>query len=348
MVTERDPLADATFTLEGPGPTSILARPRRLRRTSAIRRLVRETRLDPAQLIAPLFVTPGRGVREPIASLPGQARLSPDLALETAAELAALGVGGVILFGIPATKDAAGSSAIDRDGPVPLTLSAIRDLDLPLVTAADVCLCGYTSHGHCGRLDGDRVDNDATLEVLAAAAVVYGRAGADLVAPSTMMDGQVAAIRGGLDRSGLTGVAILAYASKHASSLYGPFRDAAGSTPAFGDRRSYQMDPSNAREALRELDLDAAEGADILMVKPAITSLDLLVRARARTTLPLAAYQVSGELAMLEAAAARGWLDRRGAALEMLTAIARAGADIIVTYLAADAARWLTDPERSP
>jgi porphobilinogen synthase len=335
----RLPAADETST------PALVDRPRRLRRTPALRRLVRETHLRAGQLVAPLFVTPGVGVRQPIDSLPGQARLSPDVALETAAELAELGVGGVLLFGIPAAKDPQGSSAWDPRGPVPATLELIRDAGLPLVTIADVCLCEYTSHGHCGVLDCESVDNDATMPLLAEAAVAYARAGADLVAPSAMMDGQVRAIRAGLDRAGLTETGILAYASKHASALYGPFREAAGSTPAFGDRRSYQMDPANAREALRELELDTSEGADILMVKPALTSLDLLARARERFDLPLAAYQVSGELAMIEAAADRGWLDRRRAALECLMAITRAGADIIVTYLAADAARWLAEPD---
>jgi porphobilinogen synthase len=318
-------------------------RPRRLRRTPELRRLVRETRLEPSQLVAPLFVTEGHGVHQPIASLPGQARLSADVAVGAAGELASLGVGGVLLFGVPGWKDRAGSSAADPDGPVATTLRLIRDAALPLVMAADVCLCSYTTHGHCGVLDGDTIDNDRTLPALAEAAVTYARAGADLVAPSAMMDGQVAAIRRALDTKGLSSAGILAYGSKHASALYGPFREAADSTPAFGDRRSYQMDPANGREALRELALDAAEGADILMVKPAITSLDLLARARDRFDMPLAAYQVSGEIAMIEAAAQRGWLDRRRVALECLTAIARGGADIIVTYLAADAARWLAE-----
>ena len=321
-------------------------RPRRLRTGPAMRALVRETQLSPAQLIAPLFVVGGRGVRQPIASLPGQARLSADVALDTARELAGLGVGGIMLFGIPDVKDGLGQAAADPDGPVPATLRAVRDAGLPLVTMADVCLCEYTTHGHCGVLDGERIANDPTLARLADAARVYARAGADVVAPSAMIDGQVGAIRDALDADGFIDTAILAYAAKHASALYGPFRDAAGSTPAFGDRRSYQMDPANGREALRELALDAAEGADMLMVKPALTSLDILALARQRYDLPLAAYQVSGELAMLEAAAERGWLDRRAAGLEMLTAIARAGADIIITYLAADAARWLEETRR--
>jgi porphobilinogen synthase len=304
---------------------------------------VRETRLHPAQLIAPLFVVAGRGRRQEIASLKGHARLSPDLALREAHRLAELGVGGVLLFGIPDAKDASGSGAEDRNGPVPQTLRLLRSEGLPLALVADVCLCEYTSHGHCGILDGERVDNDATLPRLAAAAVAYAEAGAHIVGPSAMMDGQVAALRGGLDVAGLTDTAIMAYSSKHASSLYVPFREAAGSAPSFGDRKSYQMDVANAREALREMELDAGEGADILMVKPAITSLDLLARARERFELPLAAYQVSGEAAMIEAAAERGWLDRREAVVESLTAIARAGAAITITYFSADVAAWLRE-----
>ena len=313
---------------------------------AATRALVRETRLVARQLVAPLFVVPGSGREEPIPSLAGHSRLSPDLALEKARELAAAGVGGLLLFGIPDSKDEEGRGAADPDGPVPAALRRFRDADLPLVLVADVCLCEYTSHGHCGVLDGQQVDNDRSLPLLAEAALAYAEAGADLVAPSAMMDGQVGALRAGLDAAGHTGTAIMAYASKHASALYGPFREAAGSTPAFGDRRSYQMDSANGREALREMELDAREGADILMVKPAITSLDLLSRAREHFQLPLAAYQVSGEYAMLEAAAQRGWLDRRAAALETLTAIRRAGADVIMTYLAADVARWLAEDPR--
>jgi porphobilinogen synthase len=316
-------------------------RTRRLRRSPALRRIVRETRLDPASLIQPIFVISGSGRREPIEAMPGQARLSPDLALAYAQELAEAGVGGLLLFGIPDEKDPLGTAAADPDGPVPQALRLICDAALPIVLAADVCLCEYTSHGHCGVLDGRRIDNDASLEPLAAAAVAYAEAGADIVAPSAMLDGQVGAIRAALDAGGHQETAILAYSSKHASALYGPFRDAAGSAPAFGDRRGYQMDAANQREALRELELDAAEGADMLMVKPAITSLDILALARRRFDLPLAAYQVSGELAMIEAAAERGWIDRRAVTLESLTAIARAGADVIVTYLALEAARWL-------
>jgi porphobilinogen synthase len=257
--------------------------------------------------------------------------------------MAELGVGGVLVFGVPSGKDATGAAAADTAGPVPVALRALRDAGLPLVLAADVCLCAYTTHGHCGVLDGDRIAGDASLPRLVDAALTYTEAGADIVAPSAMLDGQVAAIRAALLAAGREDTAILAYAVKHASALYGPFRDAADSAPTFGDRRSYQLDPANRREAIRELSLDLVEGADILMVKPALTNLDLLARARERFDVPLAAYQVSGEVTMLEAAAAAGHLDRRAAGLELLTAIARAGADIIVTYLAVDAARWLDE-----
>ncbi|MFZ5853924.1 MAG: porphobilinogen synthase [Chloroflexota bacterium] len=318
---------------------------RRLRASPARRALVRETRLDPARLVAPLFVHERPG-SEPIASLPGQARLDLDGTVAAGRELAELGVGGVLLFGIPDAKDPDGAAAADPAGPVPEALRALRSSGLPLVLMADVCLCEYTTHGHCGILDGERIANDRSLARLADAAVAYAAAGADIVAPSAMLDGQVLALREALDQAGHGDTAIMAYASKHASALYGPFRDAAGSTPAFGDRRTYQMDPANGREAMRELMTDADQGADILMVKPAISSLDLLALARQRFDLPLAAYQVSGELAMLEAAAERGWIDRRRAGLELLTAIARAGADILITYLAADAARWLREENR--
>jgi len=319
-------------------------RPRRLRRSAAMRALVRETRLAPQQMVMPMFVIEGHDREQPIPSLPGHSRLSADRAVAVARDLATLGVGGVLLFGIPDAKDDDGRAAADPRGPVAATLRAMREAGLPLVLAADVCLCEYTTHGHCGVIVDGEVDNDATLPLLAEAAICYAEAGADLVGPSGMMDGQVAAIREGLDEAGHQGTAIVAYASKAASAFYGPFREAAGSAPAFGDRRGYQMDFANGREALREMELDAAEGADILMVKPALTSLDLLARARARFDLPLAAYHVSGEVAMLEAAAAKGWIDRRAAALETLIAIERAGADIVITYLAADAARWLQEP----
>jgi porphobilinogen synthase len=295
-------------------------------------------------LVAPLFVRPGSGIREPIDSMPGQARLSPDVAAEEAARLADLGVGGIILFGLPEAKDPLGTGASADEGIVQDAFRRIRALQLPLVTIADTCLCEYTDHGHCGPLAGDgSVDNDAALGRLAETAVSQARAGADVVAPSAMMDGQVAAIRSALDGAGLDQVAIMAYAAKHASAFYGPFREAADSAPAFGDRRGYQMDPANGREALREMALDVAEGADILLVKPALPGLDLVAAARARFDLPIAAYQVSGEYAMLAAAAERGWLDGRRAMLEAVTAIVRAGAGIVLTYAAGDIATWLRD-----
>ncbi len=325
--------------IKTPGPE----RPRRLRRTAALRSLVRETRLSAGQFVMPLFVVGGRNRVEPIGSLPGHARLSIDRAVDKARELARLGVGGVLLFGIPDRKDEEGSGAADPGGPVPSALRALKDAGLPLVLMADVCMCEYTSHGHCGVIVNGEVDNDATLPLLAEAAVAYADAGADIVGPSGMMDGQVAALRTALDAAGHDATAIMAYSSKGASAFYGPFREAAGSAPAFGDRRGYQMDYANADEAMREMELDVREGADILMVKPALTSLDLLVRARQRFDVPLAAYHVSGEVAMLEAASEKGWLDRKSAAKEALTAIVRAGAGIVITYLAADAARWLQE-----
>jgi porphobilinogen synthase len=319
-------------------------RPRRLRRTAALRSLVRETRIDPAMLVAPIFVRPGDEVREPIASLPGVSRLSPDQAALEAQALADLGVGGIILFGLPAAKDPAGSGAWIEDGIVQEALRRIRRLDLELVLIADTCLCEYTNHGHCGpiRADGS-IDNDAALASLAATAVSQARAGADIVAPSAMMDGQVAAIRAALDAAGLTETAIMAYASKTASAFYGPFREAADSAPAFGDRRSYQMDPGNAREAMRELALDVDEGADLLLVKPALPNLDIVAAAHAGFDLPVAAYQVSGEYAMIQAAAERGWIDGRRVMLESLTSIVRAGAGIVITYAAADVAGWIVE-----
>jgi porphobilinogen synthase len=328
----------------GAALTTPSIRPRRLRRSPALRALVRETRLDPSMLVAPLFVRPGRGVREPIGSMPGVARLSPDEAAAEAGRLAALGVGGVILFGLPVTKDAFGSHASIDDGIVQETFGRIRALDLPLVTIADTCLCEYTDHGHCGPLAADgSVDNDLALVRLAETAVSQARAGADMVAPSAMMDGQVAAIRSALDAAGFTDTSIMAYAAKHASAFYGPFREAADSAPAFGDRRTYQMDPANGREAMREMALDVDEGADILLVKPALPGLDLIAAARDRFDLPIAAYQVSGEYAMLKAAAERGWLDGRRAMTEAVGAMVRAGAGIVITYAAADLAGWLRE-----
>jgi porphobilinogen synthase len=295
-------------------------------------------------LVAPLFVRPGRSVRETIPSLPGQLRLSPDTVLEVAEGLAEAGVGGVLLFGLPRAKDSHGSGAWDEQGIVQETLERLRACDLPLVLMADTCLCEYTDHGHCGPLDDSgAVDNDGALALLARTAVAQARAGADVVAPSAMADGQVAAIRAALDADGRTGTAIMAYAAKSASAFYGPFREAAESAPAFGDRRGYQMDPANRLEARLEAARDVAEGADILLVKPALPQLDLVADARARFELPVAAYQVSGEYAMIEAAARQGWLDRRAALLEALTGMARAGAGILITYAAADVAAWLRE-----
>jgi porphobilinogen synthase len=327
------------------GFTGDVIRPRRLRRTAALRNLVRETRLHPSMLVAPIFVCPGVGVREPIGSMPGVSRLSPDLAAEEAASLAALGIGGILVFGLPRAKDPFGTEASDDDGVIQDAFRRIRALALPLVTIADTCLCEYTDHGHCGPLAPDgSVDNDAALDRLAATAVSQARAGADIVAPSAMMDGQVGTIRAALDEAGLHETAIMAYAAKHASAFYGPFREAAGSTPAFGDRRGYQMDPANGREAMREMELDVTEGADILLVKPAISALDLIAAARASFDLPIAAYQVSGEYAMLAAAGERGWIDRRAATLEAVGAMVRAGAGIVITYAAAEIAGWLKEP----
>jgi porphobilinogen synthase len=319
-------------------------RPRRLRRTVALRALVRETRLHPSMLIAPLFVRPGDGVREPVSSMPGVERLSPDEAALQAQVLADLGVGGVILFGLPSEKDSEGSGAWIEDGIVQQALRRIKRLDLDLVLIADTCLCEYTDHGHCGPIAGDgSIDNDAALASLAATAVSQAKAGADIVAPSAMMDGQVGAIRAALDADGLTQTAIMAYASKTASAFYGPFREAADSAPAFGDRRTYQMDPANAREARRELTLDVAEGADLLLVKPALPNLDIVADARARFDLPVVAYQVSGEYAMIQAGSQLGWIDGRRVMLESLTSIVRAGAGIVITYAAADVAAWLRE-----
>jgi porphobilinogen synthase len=327
---------------------TLVGRGRRLRRTAALRALVRETRLDPAMLVAPMFVRSGRGLREPIASMPGVARLSPDVAIDEAVRMASLGVGGVLLFGLPDAKDGLGSAAWDVDAPVQRTLRGIRDLRLPLVTIADTCLCEYTDHGHCGPLSPDgEVDNDRALAGLAAAAVSQAQAGADIVAPSAMMDGQVTAIRSALDAAGLHQTAIMAYAAKTASAFYGPFREAADSAPASGDRRGYQMDPPNGREALRELRQDVAEGADVLLIKPGMPCLDHIVAARAAFDLPVAAYQVSGEFAMIAAAAERGWLDGRRAMTESVTAMVRAGADIVITYAAADLATWIGEERTS-
>ncbi|MEX1253990.1 MAG: porphobilinogen synthase [Dehalococcoidia bacterium] len=319
------------------------ARMQRLRRTEGVRRLVRETRLSPEDFVYPLFVTHGHGVRDEISSMPGQYHLSLDQLGREVDDLRSLGVRAVLLFGLPADKDEAGSEAYADDGIVQDAVRALKSADADLVVITDVCLCEYTSHGHCGVIVDGEVDNDASLDLLARTALAHARAGTDIVAPSDMMDGRVAAIRATLDDEGFVATPIMSYAAKYASAFYGPFREAAESAPQFGDRRGYQMDPPNAREALREIEADIAEGADIVMVKPALPYLDVLSQARQRFDLPLAAYNVSGEYAMVHAAARNGWLDGPRAVLEILTSIKRAGADIIITYHAKEAARWLRD-----
>ena len=321
-------------------------RPRRLRRTAALRDLVRETPLAPDDLVYPLFILPGRDVRNPVASMPGVDQLSVDRLEAEARELSSLGIKAVILFGIPSAKDSLGTESHAEDGVVQGAIRILKDASPELVVMTDVCMCGYTDHGHCGLLaDDGSVLNDETLEVLGRIAVSHGEAGADVVAPSGMIDGMVGAVRAALDGEGLDQVAILSYAVKYASAFYGPFRDAAEGTPAFGDRRSHQMDPANAREALREAALDVEQGADALMVKPALGYLDVVRSVHERfPELPLAAFNVSGEYAMVKAAAANGWLDERAVALEVLTGIRRAGADLVITYHAKDAAAWLQEP----
>jgi porphobilinogen synthase len=316
-------------------------RHRRLRRTAALRRLVRETRLDPAQLVMPLFVRSGRKVRHAVESMPGISQTSVDEAVRDAERAVELGVGGVILFGIPDRKDAMGTAAWDPEGPVQQAVHALKLAVPELVIITDVCMCEYTEHGHCGVLRNGEVDNDATLELLAREALSHARAGADVVAPSDMMDGRVGAIRQVLDAESHTNVAIMSYAAKYASAFYGPFREAAESAPRSGDRRGYQMDPANGEEALREVFSDLDEGADAIMVKPAGPYLDVVARVKAEIGYPLAAYQVSGEYAMIKAAAERGWIDGERAMMESLLGIRRAGADMIVTYFAVDAARRL-------
>jgi porphobilinogen synthase len=317
-------------------------RMRRLRRTAPLRDLVRETRLSAGDLVMPLFVEEGLDQPTPVEAMPGISRLPLSALAREAGEIAALEIPAVLLFGIPAAKDDEGSGAWDDEGVVQQATRAIKEAQPGLLVIADLCLCEYTSHGHCGLLAGDgSVDNDATLELLARTAVSQARAGADVIAPSDMMDGRVAAIRAALDEEGFAEIPILAYSAKFASAFYGPFREAAGSAPAHGDRRGYQMDPGNAREALREARLDVDEGADMLLVKPALPYLDVVRRIADETSLPVAAYNVSGEYAMVKAAAAAGWLDERAAVLEALTAIRRAGADIVISYHAKDAARWL-------
>jgi porphobilinogen synthase len=339
--TARRTAAEADTPASAPGPTQ---RPRRLRRTERLRSLVRETRLTADRLVYPLFVVPGRGVRREIASLPGCYHLSADEAAREAAEAEQLGLAGVLLFGLPEAKDPVGSEGWADDGVVQDAVRAIRRQCPDLLVVTDVCLCEYTSHGHCGVVEGEDVRNDPTLALLARMALSHARAGAQVVAPSDMMDGRVGAIRRTLDGEGFADVAILSYAAKYASAFYGPFRDAADSAPQFGDRRSYQMDPANRREALREVRLDLEEGADMVMVKPALAYLDVIREVRDAVEVPVAAYNVSGEYAMVKAAAARGWIDEQRIMRETLTSIARAGADVIITYHAKDFAKTTGSP----
>ena len=320
-----------------------VTRPRRLRRSEAIRSLARETRLSTHGFIYPMFVCPGQNVRNPIGSMPGVAQQSVDKFLEECREVEQLGIPGIILFGIPDKKDARGSEAYAAGGAVQRAIEAVRRAKLNLLVMTDVCLCEYTDHCHCGIVENGEVKNDPTLELLAAAAVSHARAGADMVAPSDMMDGRVGAIRKALDAAGFEDIAIISYAAKYCSGFYGPFREAAESAPQFGDRRGYQMDPANAREAIREVELDLAEGADMVMVKPALAYLDIIHRVREMFDVPLGAYNVSGEFAMVKAAAANGWIDEKRIVLEILTGIHRAGASIVLTYHAKDVARWLKD-----
>ena len=319
----------------------ILYRPRRLRASAGIRNMVRETQLSVHDFVYPIFVVPGINIRKEIPSLPGQYHLSADQALETARQAAALGIPAVLLFGLPEYKDAKGSSAWDMKSPVQRAMILIKKALPDLVVIGDVCLCEYTDHGHCGLLKGQEVDNDPTLDLLARVAVSQAKAGADVIAPSDMMDGRVAAIREALDVEGFAQRTIMAYSAKYASAFYGPFREAADSAPKFGDRRAYQMDPANVREAMREVDLDVSEGADIIMVKPAMAYMDVISKVRDGFELPVAAYNVSGEYAMVKAAAANGWMEEQRTTLEILTGIKRSGADIIITYHAREAAAWL-------
>jgi porphobilinogen synthase len=316
-------------------------RPRRLRRTEALRGMVRETQLSTSGLVYPMFACPGNRVRTEVSSMPGVFQQSPDQIVEECREAADLGIPAVILFGLPEKKDEAGSEAASPTGAVQLAIEAIRKAKLDLVVITDVCLCEYTSHGHCGVIKDGEVLNDPSLELLANAALSHARAGADIVAPSDMMDGRVGAIRKKLDDQSFPDVAILSYAAKYCSAFYGPFREAAGSAPRFGDRRSYQMDPANAREALLEVAADLEEGADMIMVKPALAYLDVITRVRERFDVPLAAYNVSAEFSMVKAAARNGWIDEQRIVLEIMTSIQRAGASIVLTYHAKDVARWL-------
>jgi len=316
-------------------------RPRRLRRTEALRRLVSETRLTADGLIYPMFVSPGAQVRQEVGSMPGVHQQSADRIVEECREVESLGLPAVILFGLPESKDPRGQSSLHAQGVVQRAIEAIRKANLNLLVITDVCLCEYTDHGHCGVIENGEIANDATLEILAAQALSHARAGADIVAPSDMMDGRVAAIRSQLDANKFENIPILAYAAKYCSGFYGPFREAAQSAPQFGDRRSYQMDPANAREALKEVALDLEEGADIVMVKPALPYLDIVRQVRDKFDVPVGAYNVSGEYAMVKAAAQKGWIDEQRVVLEILTSIHRAGADLILTYHAKDVARWL-------
>jgi porphobilinogen synthase len=340
MIGPKDRTAPASsYAADRGAALDLRHRPRRLRRTAAIRALVRETRLSPDMFLYPLFVCPGEGQRREVASMPGVFQLSVDELVREAAAAKADGVPGVLLFGLPAAKDDIGSAAYDPDAPVQSAVRALKREVPGLLVVTDVCLCEYTSHGHCGIVVDEEITNDATVEQLARAALSHAAAGADIVAPSDMMDGRIGRIRSALDEAGYADVAIMSYAAKYCSAFYGPFREAAESAPAFGDRRSHQMDPANAEEALREVALDLEEGADIVMVKPALTYLDVIARVKAEFGVPTAAYHVSGEYAMLKAAARNGWIDEPRAMLETLTAIRRAGADIIVTYYARAAAR---------
>jgi porphobilinogen synthase len=332
---------DAPLSLESTPMSYPATRMRRMRRTETLRGLVRETELSPAHLIQPLFVVAGEGIREEVVSMPGVERFSISGLVEEAGEIAAAGIGAVLLFGVPAAKDDVGSGAYDDEGVVQMAVRALKDAHPDLTVITDVCLCEYTSHGHCGVVRDGEVDNDISVELLAKTAISHAEAGADIVAPSDMMDGRIGSIRYQLDEEGHPDVPILAYSAKYASAFYGPFRDAADSTPEFGDRYGYQMDPANGAEAVREAELDLDEGADMLMVKPATPYLDVVRRVKDATGAPLAAYHVSGEYSMLKAAAANGWIDERQAVLETLTSIRRAGADAIVTYYAKEAAPWL-------
>ncbi len=348
-------MSDLSFLTTAHAAASVHERPRRLRLSTAMRRMVRETSLSPDDLIYPMFVRHGQDIRQPIKSMPGQYQWSVDRAVEEARSAATLGIPAIILFGIPDVKDTCGSENYSPDGIVPRAIRAIKDAVPDLLVISDMCFCEYTDHGHCGiinqpddahyepHLPVGYLLNDPTLELLARASVVHAEAGADIIAPSGMMDGMVGAIRAGLDAAGFAHISVLSYAAKYASGFYGPFREAAESPPSFGDRSEYQMDPANRREALKEVALDVAEGADMIMVKPALPYLDIVSAVRAACNLPVAAYQVSGEYAMLHAAAANGWIDLQRCALESLISIKRAGADLILTYFAMEAARWITE-----